>query len=467
MANEKNILPANLFALGLVGAGGWWALKRMARWQIQRVQSRAIGRIMSDPYDENLWEFYSGLKRSGLQTVVETSLRATNGKVISRPLGTPRNFPGFERLLFNFAFLEQLPTPGDAAVDLSATLGPQAKRPLTLKMPVMVSGMAYGVAMSEKAKVALAKGSARAGTATNTGEGPFLVSERKAARYLIVQYNRGTWNKSFDILRQADAIEIQLGQGAIGGIGHVLESRYIDRHLRRQYGLRPGTPAIIHARHPGMSLKDNLPAMVNMLRRETGGIPIGAKLGAGKYLERDLAILIDAGVDYVCLDGAQAATKGSPPILQDDFGVPALYAVARAADFLQKNGLKGKVSLVAAGGFLTPGQFLKAIALGADLVYIATVALYAMSHKQVFKALPWEPPTQLIFYDGHQAKKLNVNQAALNLGNFLNSCAGEMRQGIRALGKTSLKEVNRSDLMAVDRETADALGIATVYDPAD
>jgi len=50
-----------------------------------------------------------------------------------------------------------------------------------------------------------------AGTATNTGEGPFLPAERKAAGKLIIQYNRGKWNKSEKILKQADMIEIHIG----------------------------------------------------------------------------------------------------------------------------------------------------------------------------------------------------------------------------------------------------------------
>jgi glutamate synthase domain-containing protein 2 len=101
-----------------------------------------------------------------------------------------------------------------------------------------------------------------------------------------------------------------------------------------------------------------------------------------------MEILLDAGVDFIAIDGAQAATKGAAPILQDDFGVPTVFAVNRAANYLQKQGLKGKVTLIAGGGLYTPGSFLKTIALGADIVYIGSIALFAMAHTQVLKPCP-------------------------------------------------------------------------------
>ena len=41
---------------------------------------------------------------------------------------------------------------------MSVTIGPEAAKPLHLKTPIIVSGMAYGYALSEAFKIALAKG---------------------------------------------------------------------------------------------------------------------------------------------------------------------------------------------------------------------------------------------------------------------------------------------------------------------
>ena len=120
----------------------------------------------------------------------------------------------------------------------------------------------------------------------------------------------------------------------------------------------------------------------------TGGAPIGAKIGAGKYMEKDLEYLCESGVDFITVDGAEAATKGSPPIFQDDFGIPTVFAIHRAAQWIRNNGYQDQVSLLVSGKIRTPGEVLKACALGADACYMGSIALFAVSHSQLNKALP-------------------------------------------------------------------------------
>lgn len=213
----KNFRIRGLGLLGVAGAA------LLGRWLLGRSARQAISKFMTEPYDENLWEVISAGTRTTPHVILETNLRAEKGEAILRPIGGPKKFPDFGGLMFNVAQLATLPTPEDVPVKTSVVLGKRAARPLKLDIPIIVSAMAYGFGLSEKAKIALARGAALAGTATNTGEGPFLPSERKAARKLIIQYNRGTWGKDPEILRQADMIEIQLGQGAQAGIGHVFK----------------------------------------------------------------------------------------------------------------------------------------------------------------------------------------------------------------------------------------------------
>ncbi|MGI6555251.1 MAG: glutamate synthase-related protein [Bacillota bacterium] len=194
----------------------------------------------------------------------------------------------------------------------AVTIGPNAKKPLQIKMPIMITGMAYGLALSAKTKIALAKGSSLAGTATNTGEGAFLPAERKAANKLIIQYSRGEWTKSEDVFRQADAVEIHLGQGAGAGVGSIIPSKELTWTSKRAMGVKWGKRAFIHSTIPGMWHKNQMPRLVSLLREVSGGVPVGIKMAASKYIEKDLEIALGAGVDYIVLDGAQAGTKGSP-----------------------------------------------------------------------------------------------------------------------------------------------------------
>src|SRR5690606_21201148 len=113
-------------------------------------------------------------------------------------------------------FFHRLPLLDYTKVGTEVVIGPEAKYPLKLKIPILIGGMAYGTALSAKTKQALALGATMAGTVANTGNGPFLPAERAAAEKLIIQYARGSWAKDLEVLEKADAVEIQLGQGLWG-----------------------------------------------------------------------------------------------------------------------------------------------------------------------------------------------------------------------------------------------------------
>jgi glutamate synthase domain-containing protein 2 len=452
----------------LIGAGtaaGLTAAKLLTRGMINKTHDHILKILMEDTYDENMWELVSAATRLGLQNIIETNLRATEGKAIARPMGSPKKFPSLDDLVFTFAQLYRLPTPLEEKIDTSVVIGKQAKKPFTIDFPIMIAPMAYGEALSKKAKIALARGAARAGTATNTGEGPFLPEERQAAKYLIYQFNRGDWNKTPEIIRQCDAVEIQIGQGALGGVGHVMQAEMIDKELRQAFGFPKGKDAVAHSRQPGVECIEDFKKLVSKLKEIGGGIPVGVKMAAGKHLEADFRILCEAGIDFIAMEGAEAATKASAPILQDDFGVPMVFAVSRAAKWLKENGYSDKVTLIASGKMRTPGDVLKACALGADAVYMGATALFAIAHMQVLKPLPFEPPTQVVWHHGQYAKQFSVRKGTKYLYQFLQACKDEIKMGIKALGKTSLAEVGREDLMALNELISKGCGISLVSEP--
>ena len=131
----------------------------------------------------------------------------------------------------------------------------------------------------------------------------------------------------------------------------------------------------------------------------------------------------------------------------------------RAVRHLERLGARGQVSLIVGGGLGRPGDYLKCLALGADAVYVGTSALFAAAHTQVSKVLPWEPPTELIYDKGSLSDRFDVAAGAHSLANFLKASAEEMAVGVRALGKDALAEVGRSDLVALDDETARLTGL--------
>src|SRR5690606_32437274 len=238
------------------------------------------------------------------------------------------------------------------------------------------------------------------------------------------------------------------------------------KHLRgkaaRLMGVAPDGEAEIRSRFPGVSRKGDWRRLVQELRSLTKGVPIGMKLAIGR-VEEDLEIALYAGVDFVTLDGAQAATKGTPPILQDDVGLPTVIGLCRAVEYLEKRKKRDRVSLIVSGGIYTPGECLKALALGADAVALGSPLLFASSHTQGSqKVLPWEPPTELAFYTGEKRELYDVDEGAVFAARFLQSLVKEMKLAAAALGKASLKEVGREDLVALDPVSAQITGLPLI-----
>ncbi|MGI6693588.1 MAG: FMN-binding glutamate synthase family protein [Limnochordia bacterium] len=437
MSSTKSKLLAG--AAGV--AGGLVALRFLAS-QIVRQSTKVL---MTDPYVENLSELLSATKRTGVQTILETNLRAQKAQVLQRPLGSPRRFMDFDGLMFVSAHLDRQPLPHTTAVNTETTIGPKSKKPLTVSTPLLVSGMAYRKALSDRTKYALALGSRLAGTASNTGEGPFLPKERELAERLIIQYPRIPLHRTVEILAQADALEIQLGQGASAG------------------GAQAPYPHLVLPELPPLRKSEDLPKIVRFLKQVGGGVPVGVKFSFTANLEREIDLCLDAEVDFLALEGANAATAAAPPILEDDFGLPTIMGLCRAVEHLKTRGVHNQVTLIVSGGFFSPGQCLKALALGANAIYLGTMPLYALSHTQTTKSIPWEPPSQLVVHGGKQSGRLNWKLAARHLANYLISCTEEIKEGVRALGKRALHEVDASDLVSLDEMTSQVTGTPLVY----
>ncbi len=418
-----------------------------------------VKRLMKDPYPENIGEMYNVFTKVGVQNVFESDLRSTNGEPLQRPFGSPKHLSSWDKLLFNPVYFTRKPTVESAAFNTKVTIGPKAKRPLEIDMPIMIAGMNYGGGLSLNAKIALAKGADLVKTATGTGAGPFLPEERKHVKRLIIQYHRGSWSKEEAVLRQADAIEINLGYGSYGPAPVIWRNKDLSPEFRDYMKLDSNEDLIEEATLPNVKNGAELTKLVQHLRQLTNGAPIGIKFGATHYLEQELEVFTKAGIDFLSIAGGEAGIHYGPGILTDDVGLPTLPALCRTVNFLKQHGFQNKISLIISGGLVTPGHFLKALALGADAVAIGTVAILAMAHIQVTKVLPWKPLTELVFENGKSKGKLSIDDAAMSIANFLKSCNEEIMLAIGCMGWASLKELSSSDLCSTSAEIASMAGV--------
>lgn len=437
-------------------AGGAYLLRAAVA---DRIVDRLLVRLLKDPYPENLWDLAVGLTRLPPHSLLELELRADHGGILERPLGSLRRRDDWAGLAFNPAQLLRPPGGPEGEVDLTTAIGPRAPRPLRLEFPVMVGALPYGVALAEPFVVALARGAARAGTAYNAGSGPLLEQVRQEARPLILQYTGAAWNRAPEVLCHADMIEIRLGHGGRVALGRMYPRAELPQEARDLMGLAGEEPAVLAAPVPGAANPAELRRLVPELRRLIAGGPVGVKLAATHDLEQELAAVLEAGADVIAIDGGEGGAHGSPPLIADDFGIPTAHALVRAVHFLERSGARQSVSLVISGGLHTPGQFLKALALGADAIYIGTAAIMACTHGQLSKAVPFEPITSIAWATGQKAAAFDPEQGATTLANFLLACAAELVEGVRALGKKSVRAIGRSDLVALDGDAAARFGL--------
>ncbi|SMC05311.1 glutamate synthase conserved region-containing protein [Sulfobacillus thermosulfidooxidans DSM 9293] len=459
------IFGATLLALALFSIAVAFLMPTLEKALFNYLSDQALQKVMKSRYMTSLTSAWSLLRRANPQIFLENSLRATQDQAIGRPMGTPLVFSHWENLVFNPAQLAHIPTRRREEVELKTVIGPKTARPLVTDIPILIAAMSYGGALSMKAKIALALGANMAGTATNTGES-YLPEERDAAKRLIVQYHRGTWPLSAqnhpEYLESADAIEIQIGQGAQAASAMI--TKHVDPEMQKYFGLKDGDKAVIAARLQGVETPQDFVRLVHQLKGRYS-VPVGVKIAPSGWLEDDLAVILDAHVDFIVLDGGEGGTHSGPPILQDDFGIPTMAAISWADQFLREKNCRQRITLIAAGGLRSPGDYLKAMALGADAVYIGYAALMALSAYQAQKVLPYAPPEDLLYHKGKHHHELDVDQAARHLAHFLRSSCDELRYGVQAVGKTNIHDVNRDDLVALDPWTAQIAGVKSLVQP--
>ena len=423
------------------------------------ITDEALELLLTEDYPNNPFEVVTVAEKLGLRAIVEAMMRAQLGMPLQRPFGSPNVLSPWHKILLNPRQLHQLPTASIKEISTETVIGPTARKPLRLSIPIMITGMSYGGSLSLRLKMALAKGSAIVGTSTNTGESGLAPETRKLAKYMVGQYNRGHFLRGPEALSQLDAIEVQCGQGAFGGgVESTVLSAGIDDHLRKTMGLKEGEDAVIHSRHPGKDAPEAIIGLVDDLKAQYD-VPVGVKIAASDFIEPDLEVVARSRADFIVIDGSEGGTAVAPPTLEDDVGLPTLYGLVRAVDWLNAEGIRERFSVIAAGGLKTPGDFLKALALGADAVYIGSIAVLAAIHTQITEVVPKAAPAQMALYTGRYADRLDVDKAAKSLANFFSSCVAEMKLAIQAIGKKSTSELTRDDLVTVDRDLAEFAGI--------
>lgn len=373
-------------------------------------------------------------------------------------MGVPRyDLPDWNDIQIMTAQLATKPLQEEAKVGTELVIGPKAKKPLVLDIPILVSDMSFG-ALSEEAKISLAMGAELAGTGICSGEGGMLAEEQQANSRYFYELASAKFGYHEGLLKKVQAFHFKGGQGAKTGTGGHLPAAKNVGKIAKTRCLEEGTDAISPPTFKDLRTPRDFAAFADNVRVITGGIPIGFKLSAN-HIERDIGFALEAGADYIILDGRGGGTGAAPQLFRDHISVPTIPALARARYFLDKQGASDSVTLIITGGLRTPADFIKALALGADGIAIANSAMQSIGCVAARICNTNNCPAGIATQKADLRQKLNPDKASRQLANFLTASVELMQVMARACGHHHLNQFNKEDLATWHHDMARLAGI--------
>lgn len=348
------------------------------------------------------------------------------------------------------------PLMEDVSVGSELIIGPNAKKPLKLDIPIFVSDMSFG-ALSEEAKISLAKGAELAGTGICSGEGGMLEDEQEANSKYFYELASAKFGFDWDKLKKVQAFHFKGGQGAKTGTGGHLSGNKVVGKIAQVRNLEEGTPAVSPPTFDDLHTTEDYKNFADKVREVTGGIPIGFKLSAN-HIEEDIQFALDASADYIILDGRGGGTGAAPLIFRNNISVPTIPALARARHYLDQVG-RQDVTLIITGGIRVPDDFIKAMALGADGIAVSNSALQSIGCVAARMCNTNNCPAGVATQKPELRKLLNIDKSANQLFNFFSASTELMKVMARACGHNHLNKFNQNDITTWKKEMADLTGI--------
>jgi len=398
-------------------------------------------------------------------------IKAQLGRYRMRGMALMKKIPHWDDLVFLPGTLTRFVIEGYREKCLTETIiGPRAKNPIKLDIPVYITSMSFG-ALSYEAKTALARGSAMAGSATCSGEGGMIPDERRYSNKWYYQCIQSRYGFNPHHAQLADAIEVFIGQGQKVGMGGHLMGQKVTDQVAEMRSLPAGIDQRSPARHPDWMGPDDLALKVQELRELTDNqVPIQLKIGASRVYD-DVRMAAKCDPDSIFLDCMEGSTAAGPHIAAANTGIPGIAAVREARRALDDVGKSGEVSLVFAGGIRDGADMAKAIALGADAIAIGTAGLVALNCNKDIPEADYEKemgveagycyhchtgrcPVGVATQDPVLRSRLDPTEAADRVYNLLSTMTLECQMLARACGKTNIHSLEPEDLAALTMESS-------------
>ena len=398
------------------------------------------------------------------QIIGDVYRQASTGGVLLSSMGNPEPHPVyFDKILINASQVtnpsidplrEPMETrtylgkkPESIRFDKKGRIITELDPQLELSAPIMFSAMSYG-SISYNAHASLARAAERLGILYNPGEGGLHEDFYKYGSNTIVQVASGRFGVHKDYLNAGAAVEIKMGQGAKPGIGGHLPGSKIVGDISKTRMIPEGTDAISPAPHHDIYSIEDLRQLVYSIKEATNYTkPVIVKIAAVHNVAAIASGIARSGADIIAIDGYRGGTGAAPTRIRDNVGIPIELALASVDERLRQEGIRGNVSVVVGGSIRSSADIVKAIALGADAVYIATAALLALGCHLCrtchLGKCNWGIATQR----SELVKRLNPDVGAERLVNLVTAWNHEIKEMMGGMGINSIEALKGNRLM--------------------
>ena len=398
------------------------------------------------------------------EAIQEIYRQAGSGGVLLSSMGNPKNFPVYwDKILINASqvtnpSIDPLREPMETRVylgkkpscverDEKGNLIPNLQPQLKLEVPVLFSAMSYG-SLSYNAHESLARAAAQLGILYNTGEGGLHEDFYRYGKNTIVQVASGRFGVHKDYLSAGAAIEIKMGQGAKPGIGGHLPGQKIVGDVSKTRMVTEGTDAISPAPHHDIYSIEDLRQLVYSLKEATNyEKPVIVKIAAVHNVAAIASGIARSGADIIAIDGFRGGTGAAPTRIRDNVGIPIELALASVDQRLRDEGIRGSVSIIAGGSIRSSADVVKAVALGADAVYIATSALLALGCHLCRTCQTGKCNWGIATQRPDLGKRLHPDIGCQRLVNLVTAWQHEIKEMMGGMGINSIEALKGNRLM--------------------
>ncbi|MGL4605975.1 MAG: glutamate synthase-related protein [Eubacteriaceae bacterium] len=394
----------------------------------------------------------------------EIFLQAETGGVLLSSMGNPKDYPSYwDKLLINASQVTNPPIDPlrepmetkvflgkklnhldfDSQGNLLSKLPPQ----IELEVPIMFSAMSYG-SISENAHKSLARAATVLGTCYNTGEGGLNKALYKYGEHTIVQVASGRFGVHKDYLEAGVGIEIKMGQGAKPGIGGHLPGKKILEKVSKTRMIPIGTDAISPAPHHDIYSIEDLRQLIFSLKEVTNySKPVIVKIAAVHNVAAIASGIARSGADIIAIDGFRGGTGAAPTRIRDNVGIPIEVALAAVDQRLRDEKIRNEISIVVGGSIRNSADIVKAIALGADAVYLGTSALLALGCHLCRNCQSGKCNWGIATQQEDLVKRLDPEIGTKRLINLVNAWNHEIKEMMGGMGINSIETLKGNRLM--------------------